>query len=712
MVIMRQVQSLTRDIFRDEDGFTTVGMALSLLLCLCLIFSAGRAYRIESRSSEIQYVADAAALAAENEIAEYMVVVRLCDAVVLSLSLTSLLSSGLGVVAACTPVSAPLSEPLLTLGKNIADARDRFSHAAQSGLEKLQRALPFIACANAILVAQANNKDGSNYIAFALLAPFEGTPVQVGVGDETKEAQAEIDGRVDDLQEASLAAEEQTREAREAKERAFKRDCGDNPAYCMSERAATLAGMSGVENPIFASLDTWSFQVPLKRAQAYYAQRLQQEAPATDAVDEQVRSALRKQFYAYAVEQLEQGYVHEQLDAFDAYFPRLPKNTDEMRQTTLYTDACYPVTESEGVYILHAWVGCPQAGDFLRLGSLQEAESQAFDTCSSCEFSASSLGKVAAASSSIENGFEYHYDAVAQAAEDYQKARSEAVPHVQEAKQIADSLLDALKEALGTAAKSRIDARPPGYAGVIVLVANVSNADTSQGFVSSFIESSGAVGTRLALSGATLISEPAGEAGSEISSLLDGYSGENAAIGAAKVVLAAWSGVIHAYGQGQQALSDALRQSLNKLPLMSESGLGTWAADALTDTIESLGLAPANIDALKPVVVNTGHVAKGDPNSFFANLTEVKSEIARNPELADNPISGVITRVEDQASEALDQLDSLEIARVEIFDGAVSFPIEISLPQPIKDLANEGIAWIGDTLRSLESAVVRVRVWE
>lgn len=170
--MVKHAQGRTRDLFRDENGFTSVGMALSLLLCICLIFSAGRTYRIASQSSEIQYVADAAALAAENEIAEYMVVVRLCDAVVLSLSLTSLLSSGLGVVAACTPFSASLSEPLLTLGKHIADARDQFSHAAKSGLEKLQRALPFIACANAILVAQANNKDGSDYIAFGFFWRF------------------------------------------------------------------------------------------------------------------------------------------------------------------------------------------------------------------------------------------------------------------------------------------------------------------------------------------------------------------------------------------------------------------------------------------------------------------------------------------------------------------------------------------------------------
>lgn len=65
--------------FRDEEGLTTVGMVLALLIALALVFSAGRAYRIGSAASEVQNVADAAALAAENEIGEFMIVVHVCD---------------------------------------------------------------------------------------------------------------------------------------------------------------------------------------------------------------------------------------------------------------------------------------------------------------------------------------------------------------------------------------------------------------------------------------------------------------------------------------------------------------------------------------------------------------------------------------------------------------------------------------------------------
>ena len=49
------------DAFHDEEGMTTVGMVLSLLVTLALVFSAGQAYRVGSASSEVQNVADAAA---------------------------------------------------------------------------------------------------------------------------------------------------------------------------------------------------------------------------------------------------------------------------------------------------------------------------------------------------------------------------------------------------------------------------------------------------------------------------------------------------------------------------------------------------------------------------------------------------------------------------------------------------------------------------
>lgn len=53
-----------------------------------------------------------------------------------------------------------------------------------------------------------------------------------------------------------------------------------------------------------------------------------------------VKFSIRRIFYAFAVKTVG-GYVHETDNSFEASFPTLPKNTDEMRLTSLYSDAIY-----------------------------------------------------------------------------------------------------------------------------------------------------------------------------------------------------------------------------------------------------------------------------------------------------------------------------------------------------------------------------------
>ena len=93
-----------RHAFHEEDGgFSSLGMVIALLITLSLLFSTAQVYRVYSASADIQDVADASALAAQNQVAEFMVIVRVCDAIILSLSLAGLTCAGLGVVALCAP---------------------------------------------------------------------------------------------------------------------------------------------------------------------------------------------------------------------------------------------------------------------------------------------------------------------------------------------------------------------------------------------------------------------------------------------------------------------------------------------------------------------------------------------------------------------------------------------------------------------------------
>ncbi|WP_165247793.1 molybdenum cofactor biosynthesis enzyme [Adlercreutzia sp. ZJ141] len=703
-------RSVSSGLFCDKNGFTTVGAAIALLLTLALVFSSAQVYRINAASAKAQSVADAAALAAMNEVAEFTIVVRLCDAVVLTLSLTGLAAMGLGVVALCTPVTFELSGTLIDAGKKVLDARDTFSADAKRALEKLQRALPLLAAANAQSVAAGNNKDGSSYVSLAVLVPWEGDEVSVGSQGAFDEVEGNVDARADDVRAAAEAAEAAAQRANEAKLLAYEHDCGLSPSRCMYERAATLAGMAGAVNPYYGSVDSWSFSVALNRAKAYYAARLSQEAPGGASVADQARSALRKRLYEYANDQMSGAYVHETEDSFSANFPLLPKNTAEMRGTSLYEQAVYPITSSDAGLIMHAWPGCPNAAGASSVGSIAQMEAGNFGECSECGFTASSMGKVAAASSSIDNGFEYHYRIVAEAAQEYQQAREELDPLSNQVKQGASSLFSDITDAMRQAGQQRISMRPPGSQGVIVLAADVGSVPV--GFQSSFVASPESMGARAAVSAATLVEEPASEAGNVIASVLDGLADtEGALVGGAGIVLDCWSALLKAYADGQQALTGAVSEAADSLPLASASGLGTWAARALTEAVEGAGLQPADLDAVKPLLVNSHHVASNGEGTFCATLLSVKQRAATD---SGGLFSMLVGGVEQAAVEAVSTNGGkIEVATISILGpNGPQVPIEIALPPPVADAATGLIHRIADGIRGVYAQVVGVKVWE
>ena len=712
---MKRANSAPKSLFFEEDGFSTLGMAVALLVTLSLVFSAAQVYRVSSASAGVQDVADAAVLAAENEVAEFMIAVRVCDAVVLTMSLTCAVSYGLGVAALCVPPLSGLGADLVSLGGKVLEARNSFAEKAASGLNKLQEALPFLAAASAASVGDANSGGAfpSRYCAVAVLVPAKGETIEAGPSSALSSAKDAVDANAEELKSASEEAECAAERANEAKSRAFARDCGDAPAYCMYERAQALSGINATQNPLFHSVDAWSFSVALDRARAYYALRLREEAPSTDSVDEQAASALRKVFYRFASNELSKGYVRESDDSFDAYFPDLPKNTQEMRKTSLYTEAVFPLgDDGSGGVGLHAWEGCPLAGG-AGLGSIAQMESGNYATCPHCKFTAASLGKVAAASSSIPNGFEYHYVAVAKAAGEYSEARKALDETSKAAKSKAGKMLEACKDALAEAANARLHANPPGSKGAISLVVNTQAAPASTGFESSFVADAGSLGVRAAVSGATLLEEEGEEGETVITSLLDGFARDGGGmVGAARVVLDCWSFLLGAYSSGQQALTDAVRRVLDSIPLSSASGLGTWAASKLSGVVADLGLEPANTKALKAVLVNTSLVADADSGAFSARYKSVKSAALSASGPSSSLFSSLIDKAESGALEALSGNDGvIEIVEIELPVGGVRIPLSITLPDYVGKASAGAIESIADAVRSAVSSATGLKEW-
>lgn len=701
----------------DEHGFTTAGMALALLIALSLLFASAQVYRVSSLSAEVQDIADAAALAAENQVAEFMVVARFCDALILSMSLTGLCVTGLGIAALCVPATAALSGKLIEAGKSILEARDKFAESAARVLNKLQEALPFFAAACAANVAAANNASGSGYLGVAILVPSSGEAIEIGADGESARLLDEVDQEADEIREQAKRAEEAAKKANEAKQRAFARDCGDNPEYCMYERAGRLAGLSGGENPLYTSVDAWSFSVPLSRARSYYALRLSQEAPADWSVEEQARSALRSHFYRFAVEQLAGGYVHETGESFDANFPHLPSNTSEMRLSELYTDPVYPVTEGEDGPVMHAWMGCPEiAGrSVVAIESIAYLESASLDTCPACGFSAASMGKVAAASTSIPNGFEYHYEAVADAAAVYQVARHEADGPKSEVQDKASGLFAKLAEAARAAADKRIDPQPPGKYGCLAFVVNAGSTPASSRFESAFAAATGTLGPRAAVSAATLVDEGSDEGSSAINAALDNVREDGGVLaGAAGIALDVWSWLLNAYSDGQNAMVDGVERGLDSLPLASASGLGSWAAGKMREAIETVGLQPAKTSALKALVVNSGHVAARSEGDAAGGYLSLKQRIVASPSTSGSLFGAVCSAAEQAALQSIESFgDEIQIASIELIgSGGPSIPITIPVPEQAKKFGASAVAALFDQIAGFAPQTTGVRVWE
>lgn len=706
--------------FSDEDGFSTAGMVLALLITLSLLFTTAQVYQINSASADIQNIADMTALAAENEVAEFYVVAHVCDALVLSLSLAGVVVTGIGVIALCVPPLHALGETFINAGTKIFKARDDFSEKAARSLNSVQKSVPFLSVVSASALASASGggQMNSSYTGVAVVLPLEGEQINFDDLEGSSDFIEEININKDELKEASNKAEEAAARANEYKEKAFAHDCGNNPNYCMYERAGHLSGLASSDNPLYQSVDTWSFSVALKRAQAYYLMRAQQETPSSPSPREQARSSLRARFYAYASDEIAKGYVKEEGDSFESYFPRMPKNTDEMRKTSLYTEAVYPVSEEGGKFTMHAYEQCPGLmSGRIGLGSAEQSESKDYSTCTYCDFSATNLGSVAAASTSIENGFEYHYDKVADAAELYTQARKEFQPHASAVKDVAGSLFGNLTGIAKDAASKRIQVKPPGRYGAVSFVVSTKKDTPSASLLSSFVGGDSQMGVRTAISGAALVKAEANEGKSILSDLLAGVSNrfDSGFIEGAQGLLAVWSNLLLAYSNGQDSLRKSLEEGLDGVPLMSESGLGTWASNAFSQFMESVGLEPVELSAPRPVLVNSQHVAAADESEVGKRILSLKEGVGTIAEVTQSGgVTEVISGIGTFGFESINWEDSkITLATIEPFgEAGPKMPLTVAIPPAVKEGIEGTIGSVMDDVGNTVERIIGGRRWE
>ena len=624
------------DLFIEDGAYTTLSSAVVILVVLTLLFSSTAAIWSMSRAGDTQAAADSGALAGANVVSSYHTAATVVDASILSLGLAGFATIGTGLVAILIPGAELAAGDMVDTGIEIIKTRNKFAKSASKGLQKIETALPYLVAARATQAVSAQDTEGATYTGTALAVPktsesdfvaLEGSEIST---DVIKDTSKDLERAADELQKAS-------EETAKAKERAWLADCGgSDPASvgscsCMWERARSLAKLSDIENPHYASSVTWEPQVALDRAKAYYRLRLANEAPQGSSVETKAESAARKAFYTYASAEVNRAYITEDGDRTTSYIPLLPRNTDEVRATELYTDAAWPTSTNDGKTYLHYGTSCPNYKKGTPGGLASVAAYDGQDKCNRCHFGVSSLGAVAAPSTSIENGFEYHFDEFKDAMEDYIECRNKELELERRTEDEADRAGNAFDQAIKALSGERPRIAPPGRNGVVALA--VSGAISSPDELNSSFNTTVRLGDRGAISAAVLAPDDATAQNNVLSrffSTLEERSG--GVVGVLDGVMDVWGRLLVGYGDIQGSADELMDEMIDDLGGGSGAlgSIASWLGDTVSASVAALGLEPCDLRLRKPVLTDTANVIKS-PGSDITGLSNAQDKLRSIP---------------------------------------------------------------------------------
>ena len=616
-------------LFRDnEDGFTTVAVALALVLSLSLVFAAASAGWVEARSSEVQRVADATAVSGENAVAAFSTVAQVLDACVLSMGLAGVVTYGAGLVLSCVPGLTPEGARVCEAASQVLASRRDFARSAAEGIERLEKTLPLLVVANSASCVAANGREGLSYVGCALPFPMESQSDFSALRKDVDDAR--FGELAEDMQRASREVAEAKEAADAALERGWMADCGSTP-YCLFERAEHLAGLSGAENPRYPTSVGWSFGVPLMRARAYYAARLASERVEGSTVEELTDAACRKAFYAYALEEVRAGSYEEAADgSVSVELPHLPKNAEETRTTELYTQVAWPCTSEGGGRTLHAAASCPGAvGAPAGMASLSELDGGVVLRCGECQMDVGKLGRVAAASTSINNGFEHHWRIIVEASEEYEAARNRQAEAETRSKELAREGEGLFSEAIEQLSVARPRLCPPGAWGTVAVVARGEGTTVPTELTRAFL-SSAELPSGAAVSAAVLAPDGSTGENNVLASFFDALSAQGSLLGGAlDGIMELWGSLLVGYGSAYGSVAEVGSSFLDGLDGVLGGTVGSWLKGKLKDIMHATGFDPMDMRLRKPVLTNTQDVLD---KSGFDQVSSVREMVTRLPE--------------------------------------------------------------------------------
>ena len=624
------------DLFIEDGAYTTLSSAVVILVVLTLLFSSTAAIWSMSRAGDTQVAADNGALAGANVVSSYHTAATVVDASILSLGLAGFATIGTGLVAILIPGAEPVAGNMVDTGIEIIKTRNKFAKSASEGLQKIETALPYLIAARATQAVSAQDTDSVTYTGTALAVPrtsesdfaaLKGSEISTDTIKDTS----------DDLERAAEELRKASEDTAKAKERAWLADCGGSDkgsvssCSCMWERAKSLADLSGAQNPHYASSVTWEPQVALDRAKAYYRQRLANEKPLGEGPEKQADSAARKVFFAYASEEVERAYITEKDGKVSARIPFLPRNPDEARTTELYTDARWPTSEVDKVTYLHYGTDCPNYKKGKPGGLASVADFDGHETCSECHFGVSSLGYVAIATTSVERGFEYHFDKFKEALEDYVECRNKELELERQTEDEADRAGNAFDQAIKALSGERPRIAPPGRNGVVAFA--VSGDITSPDQLNSSFNAAVRLGDRGAISAAVLAPDEATAQNNVLSRFFSTLKERSGGVaGVLDGVMDVWGRLLVGYGDIQGSADELMDEMIKGLGGGSGAlgSIASWLGDTVSASVSALGLEPCDLRLRKPVLTDSANVIKS-PGSDIAGLSQAQDKLRSIP---------------------------------------------------------------------------------
>lgn len=619
----RRARGLGIDLFIEDGAYTTLTSAVAILVVLALAFSAVTASWSMARAGDVQVAADATALAGSNVVSSYHTAATVVDASILSLGLTGLAVTGAGMVGLLIPGANAAAGEAVQAGINMLRTRNEFAASASKGLRALEASLPYLVAANATRTCSAQSTDVVAFTGTALATPRDSAsdfPALEGEQIETEgleESAEELDAVADELARAA----EETAASREA---AWIADCGRD-GMNMQERAARLSGLSAVENPDYVSSLTWEPNVGLERARAYYRWRRDNDRATGSGVEARADAAARHAFYAFACEELAAASIDEVDGHVVANLPLLPRNTADVRGTSLYTDAAWPTTHEDGGLTLHFGTGCPGAtGSAGPASSVAAVESGAVRECGTCRFGVGDLGKAPAASTSIDNGFEYHLREFTLALQDYAEDRERELELERRARGQAESAGDAFERALSVLAGKRPRIAPPGRNGCVALV--VSGEISSPEELDTAFNEGAELGRRGAISASVLAPDAATRENNVLATFMSsieeraGTGGVTALVGD---VMDLWGGLLMGYGDLANGLDDLMDDLIGGMSSLGMGPVAEWLGSRVRGAMTGLGFEAIDLSLRKPVLTDSSKVIAASGMPGLADAQEL-----------------------------------------------------------------------------------------